>query len=219
MAKKWDAAVEVMHFSSTKEEPSVSTEIEIPEEMKEVAEEYNGGIEDDTEDSPQKVESIPVLDELLKEGCSGGRSPIIGRKENLLSVLRRRGNYRLVVIGDIFLQKAASARTRMTEELKSFLVDNTDVPVVDAAELKQSLKFGMKDYTKLAIGLALTVVIFLAVFLNQEIIVRLLGDPSYQSWRLLVTAGIITLIPTFAFSYGSSTKRFSSCWGWINIPA
>ena len=210
VAKKWDAAVEIMRHSFEKVEflPS-ETSVKGGTNHEHRSEEYTGGIEDDVEGEEvvDKTDSMPVLDALLKEECFGGSSTIYGDKENLITTLGHRTNYRLVVIGNLFVSKSGSTQTRLTSELRSLLSDNVKASVVTAEELKQSLKFGFKDLAKLGIGLSVAVILFLVVFLNQELILKILAHEEYRSWRILVIIGLVMFVPVFAFSYGSSTRQ------------
>jgi cytidylate kinase len=210
VAKKWDAAVEIMrHTSEQTEVLQGETSVKSGKDRELRTKEYNGGIEDDIEDEKpaDKTQSMPVLDALLNEKCSGGSSTFYGNKESLMVTLGQRTNYQLMVIGKLFKEKSESAQIRLTGELKSFLIEHTDIPVVGADELKKSLKFGFKDFFKLALGLAITFVLFIAVFLNQEIVLKFIAGSDYISWRIPVTICIVIFIPVFAFSFGTSTKQ------------
>jgi len=218
IARKWDAAVEIMrHITTDRDGGQALVEESTLSDVERgyTPQEYNGGIEDDVEDvkATDDAGTVTVSDALLKEGCFGGSSTIYGEKDSLITTLSQRKNYRLLVIGDLFTSKPKSTRTRLTSELTGLLSDNVKSPVVSADELKQSLKFSLKDFLKLGFFLAVAIVMFLAVFLNQETVLKLLAHEQYKAWRILVIVGILVFIPTFAYSYGSSTRKILKLFG------
>jgi hypothetical protein len=215
LAKKWDAAVELMRLV-----PEITEEDSIPQGSKEKTisvektADYNGGIEDDVaEETIVDEELNRVLDELQKEGSSGGMSTIYGDKEILLDTLRSKSDYSMMVIGDIFTDKASAARTRMTNELKNLLTDNIKIPVVGLNELEKQFTFSTKDILKLITYLAAAVLLFLLVFTNQETALQLLSSEAYKSWRILIISGLVIFVPSFAYLFGTSVGKILKIFG------
>jgi cytidylate kinase len=206
VAKKWDAAIEVMRCAAEANGCESSPETQATSYR--ISEE-NGGIEDDVAENPVEDESgvDPVLDELQKEGCSGGISTIYGDKENLISNIAQHTNYSLVVIGNMFTSKTDSIRKRLTSELRSLLLDRLKSPVIGAEELKQELKMGFKEYFRIILYSAITLILFIGVFTNQEKVIEFLAGENYQSWRMFTILILLIFIPTFAYCYGNTARK------------
>ncbi len=212
IAKKWDAAVELLEISVTAHPDSADTSVLTTSEKKHKElfhPEHDGGIGDDDKAAAVVDEKSinPVLDKLLAEGCSGGSSTVYGDQETLLTTLGHRSQYRLVVIGDLFLAKTGSTRTRMTSEMRRFLADSIKAPVVSADELKQELGFKLKDLVRLSMFFMVACVLFIIVFMNQKIVLEILAGESYKQWRILAIILLLLFVPTFAYAYGSFARQ------------
>ncbi|HEX04863.1 MAG TPA: cytidylate kinase-like family protein [Bacteroidetes bacterium] len=211
IARNWNAAVEVMTCCATNEiESESSTEHDTAEASTRNTfdREKTGGIEDDLTQQPEEdtIGLNPVLDTLLSEGCAGGRSSIYGDKETLLHTLGHRTNYSLVVLGDLYVDKSKVISTRLKSDLRSLLTENIDAPVVDAEELKQQLTYRTRDYVNLGISFLLAALLFVLVFLNQDMVIDLLSQ-SDKTVRAMVIIALLLFTPTFAFAYGSGTRQ------------
>ena len=208
IAKRWDAAVEIMKYAV-----EIDRENDTAPAAQEVKKVYvdreNGGIEDDVEEDvkPDTDGIAGTLDELIKEGCSGGRTTVYGDKETLITTLGHRTDYSLVVLGNIFMSKPEPVRKRQTAELRSLLSDNIKAPVVGAEELKQELKTGLKDILRLALLISIAFILFMAVFLNQEFILSFMASAEFKSYRIIVIIGLLLFVPAFAYTYGSSARQ------------
>lgn len=205
VAKKWDAAVEIMRYAAEdkeKTEPAFTP-------FKTMMSMQNGGIEDDTEETAAEDSSgvHQVLDGLLKEGCSGGSSTIYGDKENLINNIAQHTHYSLVVIGNMFMSKTDSIRKRLTSELRSLLLDHMKSPVIGVEELKRELKTGIREYFRLAFLLIFVVTVFVSVFTNQERVTTFMAGEGYKSWRILAVLLLLLLVPSFAYCYGTSARQ------------
>ena len=212
VAKKWDAAVELMCLPSEFASPGfIDSDHEgyQPEQREEISrKEENGGIEDDSAGAVQTDEELlKCLDELRRQGCSGGSSTFYGDTEKLLSTLQRRTNYSMVVIGEIFTDKEKAARTRIKTEMKNLLSDNLSIPVVESSELEQQLKFGLKHSLKLAITFVFSLVIFLGIFTYQQEVLTFLSAEQYRGMRVLAVMLVVLLTPFFAYNYGSFIRQ------------
>ncbi len=204
LAKKWDAAVEIMRYAA---EEGSEIEPELPEIT--TLNKENGGIEDDVKESVKTDPSgaHQVLDELKRLGCSGGSLTIYGDKENLITNIAQHTNYSLVVIGNMFTSKASSIRKRLTSELRGILMDRIKSPVIGAEELMQELKMGIKEYLKMGIYFVVALALFIGVFTNQQTVITLMTDEKYHSWRIPIIGVLLLFIPTFALCYGNTTRR------------
>jgi len=212
IAKKWDAAVELMRMSSSAE-PSDSKDSVVeryqPTQHKAViSREKTGGIEDDTVSDVKIDEGLSkCLDELRKCGCSGGSSNFYGDAENLLSTLQRKTNYSMVVIGDIYASKGKATQTRLKTEMKNLLGDNMNIPIVETSELEEQFKFGYKQVLRLLITFSIALVLFLAIFTHQREILTFLSGERYHNLRILAVLFVLIITPLFAYNFGSSMRQ------------
>ena len=211
VAKKWDAAVEIMRLATEENGEAATESINVTPTVfaDKDSESYDGGIEEDVEEK-QVVDTAGVLatmDALKKVDCSGGSSTLYGDKETLINTLGHRTNYNLVVIGDVYSSRPEPVKRRLSSELRSLLSDNIKAPVVGEEELKAELKFDIKDVLRLASFLLIALILFLAVFTNQQAVITFLTGESYKSWRILAVLGTLIFVPVFAFTFGSSTRQ------------
>ncbi len=211
VAKKWDAAVELMRFSVFGALAGQGEDLAggaQPGPVPSSAEkEYDGGIEDDVEsERPADEELSRCLDELRKQGCSGGSSVFSGDGKGLLTRLQRT-SYSMVVLGDLFKDKPASMRTRLKSEVKNFLADNIDIPVIDTAELQEQFQFGPKQFVRLVLALVIAFVLFAGLFTHQREVITFLTAEEYRHLRILAVLFVVVLTPLFAYSYGTFARQ------------
>ena len=146
VAQRWGAAIELLRFLPA-EEITLETAGENPAQTPSTTQEgtpYTGGIEDDSPEAP-KVEDGGVsnaLEELVRQGRSGGSHSLQGNFQTLSSAISRNVNYSLVVIGDLFLDKPKAARMRLLRDLKVFLSGRIRVPVISSDELQEIYRTG-----------------------------------------------------------------------------
>ncbi|MGW8265812.1 MAG: hypothetical protein ACWGSQ_05545, partial [Longimicrobiales bacterium] len=136
--------------------------------------------------------------------------------------VRGRGQYSLVVIGDLFLSKGHAARQRATRDLRSFLEDRIRAPIVTADELGAQYLFGKRDAFKAGFYLLVTVALFFLVFTNQDSVLAFLANAGWYAesaqrsalgrfeWlpKLVVSAAVFLFIPVVAYSYGRVASAF-----------
>jgi hypothetical protein len=232
IATKWNAAVELMRLASEEEGPSSQCGLlEIPATQvgSREAVAYNGGIENDTPDTPGDDKGLrPTLDELARVGRSGGGSAVYGGRQKLVEVLGRHIPYTLVVIGNVFLSKGHAARLRATRDLGSYLGDHIKAPVVTADELGSQYLFGRRDIVRTSLLVALVVAIYWLVFTNQETILAFLANSGWYAEategtflgrfgglrKLIASLVVLGVIPVIAVTYG---KVASAVLKWIKI--
>ena len=84
----------------------------------------------------------------------------------------------LVVLGNLFLSKGpGGTKLRLTRELQESLGSRMHVPVVTADELRKPYLFGRRDAVRLVGFLAVVVVMYVVVLTHQDAVLRFLaGD-------------------------------------------
>jgi hypothetical protein len=164
----------------------------------------DGGVQDD---DPQTATDDGGLgrteEELVDLGRFGGRHTVCGGYDQILERVQGSGRYTLVVIGDMFMSKGHSTRTRQTRELALNIRDRLKAPVITADELKSQLLFGRRQAAALLGYLVLTVLIYAVVFSNQEPVLDFLGGPLHQNWKVLAAVAVAVFSPMLAFVYGN----------------
>ena len=204
IARKWHAAVEVVRFTAGDGVESLATSVVTDEPPVEA------GIEDDTDPDPTDPGGLrATLDALAEAGRSGGGREVRGPRTHLIASCCGKVQYSLVVVGNLFLAKAAATRTRLTRELQDTLGRTLRVPVVTADELRQHYLFGRRDALQLLVFLAVVVVLYVVMLGNQEPILRFLhgGWTEGRVWgRVLVAAAVFAFVPLIAHSYGTVVR-------------
>jgi hypothetical protein len=170
--------------------------------------EENGGILDDAtgEDEAREDEGLKQLrDRLIAAGRAGGYRLVPSGPKALLSSLDRTTPYSLVVIGDVFLSKAASVRKRLSREMAGYLSDNLRVPVIGTDELKTRYLFGPAQWLKLIFLGALAGILFLPIITHQKEALSFLSGEGGHS-RILGTIALLVFVLVFANVYGSFSR-------------
>ena len=109
-----------------------------------------------------------TLDELIRQGRSGGGHLLQGTFPGLSKTISRNVNYSLVVIGDLFLNRSKAVQTRMLRDLKVFLGEHIRIPVISADELQKKYFLGGKQLIKFFVFILLVLGIYWGLFTNQE---------------------------------------------------
>ena len=209
VAQRWGAAIELLRFLPS-EEVGVETVEEVPAAPNPTVskKEYTGGIEDDLPELPVVEDGGlgQTLEELVRQGRSGGSRLLQGNFQTLSSAISRNVNYSLVVIGDLFLTKSKAAQTRMLRDLKVFLSERIRVPVISSDELQEKYFVGGKQWIQFMVFMALIVGSFWGVFSHQDAIITFLQD--YKGSKLLSAVAIGLFAPIFAYFYGTIAHLF-----------
>jgi cytidylate kinase len=220
IATRWNAAVELVRLAPERDEPVPEEPVLIDSVGSGEPDEYDGGIEDDEPETAEEDGGLSeTLDELARLGRSGGGRTVFGSQRRLVENLDRSVPYTLVVIGDVFLSLAHSARLRATRDFRSYLSDRVRAPVVTADELGSQYLFRPRDAVRAALYLALVGLVFLLVFTHQEEVLAFLANTGWYaeavkgtfleriSWlpRIIVSAAVVLIIPLVAYSYGRVT--------------
>jgi cytidylate kinase len=202
IAKKWNAAVELVRFAASL--PDVPAATAAPAEPDRGA--ANAGIEDDVEEEPPDPGGLKLtLDELAKVGRSGGGRSVYGERSQLLASCCNAVPYSLVVLGNLFLGKGRSARLRMTRELQDSIESRMKLPVVTADELRAHYLFGRRDVFRLVGFLALVAGVYALVLTNQEHVLGFLSRGWPAAGPLakgIVAFAVFVFVPIIAYSYG-----------------
>ncbi len=212
IATKWNAAVELIRLVAGVEVPGQQepSALQPPGEGDGPAPEsgeFNGGIEDDTEDKPDGDDGglKSTLDELARLGRSGAGRTVVGGSELLLDSIDRTIPYTLVVVGDVFSDKGHAVRVRMKRELQGMVSEAVRVSAVGSEELKSQYLFGGRDFLYLLALVALTAVIFFLVFSHQQQVLSFLTAAGTKA-RLLAAGAVVLFVPLVAYLYGSAAK-------------
>jgi hypothetical protein len=217
LAGRWGAAVELLRWSTPREggteggekglavgsSPDVSPPLRlVPKAM-----DPTGGIEDDREEP----EAVPdnglgtTAERLIGAGRFGGSGSATGQMETVVTALKSGPQYSLVVIGEMFLSKPSSVKTRLTRDAASFLRERVNVPVIIGDELQSQFLPGKRHMITLAAALLGTAILFGLVFTHQEQVMDFLAGPAWKNWRILAVLGVATVVPLMAYLYGKAT--------------
>lgn len=206
IARKWNAAVELVQYRpGAEEDEAVEGTLETEAEPEAVA-----GIQDDVDEEPADRGGLRrTLDELARLGRSGGARYVHGERRNLLASCCGGVPHALVVLGDLFLGKDPAVKVRMTRELQDSFASRMRVPVVTATELRSQYLFGRRDLYRMVGFAALVVILYVLVLTNQEpILAFVFGAWSGGSLtgRLLVAVVVFLFVPVVAYAYGTVAK-------------
>jgi cytidylate kinase len=164
---------------------------------------YDGGVEDDEPAADRDDGGLDKTEEeLIGLGRYGGRHTVSGEYDKLLDAVHGKGNYSLVVIGDMFLSKGHSTRTRRTRELAMAIRDRLKAPVITADELKSRFLFGKRQAVILAGFLILVFFIYAGVFTKQKQVLDFLSGPIHERYKWLAPAVLVLFVPFVAYVYG-----------------
>ena len=205
IAQRWGAAIELLRFIPSDEmvigEEEESAPVMAPTPGGKAP--YTGGIEEDTPETPVIDDGglNKTLDELIRQGRSGGGHLLQGTFPSLSKTISRNVNYSLVVIGDLFQTKSKAVQTRLLRDLKVFLGEHIRIPVISADELQKKYFLGGKQLTKFFIFILLVSGIYWGLFTHQEAISSFLQN--YKGWKILAVVFVGLVAPVFAYLYGT----------------
>jgi len=210
LAQRWGAAVELMRLISP--EDSVADVNDIDEQSaytfgrRECPLEDDGGVEDDDPEAAVNDGGLgAAMEELINQGRCGGGHTVCGGYDKILERVRGDDDYALVVVGDMFLSKGQSTRTRRTRELAMSIRDRLKAPVITAEELKSRFLFGKSQALSFLGYTVILCLIYAAAFMNQDAILTFLSGPIHQHTKWLAPLVIVLFVPFIAYLYGSVT--------------
>ena len=209
LAQRWGAAVELMRLLPvgeliTERGSEATEEYEFgPRQCPGI---YGDGLEDDDSEAATDDGGLgQVQEELIGLGRSGGQHTVCGGHDRILESVKGRGQYALVVIGDLFLSKGHSARTRRTRELAMNIRDRLKAPVITADELKSRFLFGPRQALTLLGFMAVILMIYMLVFSNQNLVLDFFNGSVHQHHKWLGSVAVFIIIPIIAYVYGTVT--------------
>jgi len=141
-------------------------------------------------------------EELIDLGRYGGRHAVCGGYDKILERVQGSGQYALVVIGDMFLSKGHSTRTRQTRELVMNIRDRLKAPVIVADELRSKFLFGKQQAVALVGFLSLIILIYWLVFTHEQELSNILSGSIHQHFKWLTSAMVVVFTPVIAYIYG-----------------
>jgi cytidylate kinase len=210
LAQRWGAAVELMRLlpmgepvGATAQDPNA----ELAFGPRACPTGSSCGFEED-DDSEVAVDDGGlgrVQEELVSRGRCGGQHTVCGGHTKILERVQGNGQYALVVIGDLFLSKGHSARTRRTRELAMNIRDRLKAPVITADELKSRFLFGPRQALTLLGFLAIIVALYGLVFTHQDWVIDFLNGSFHQHYKWVGSVAVFIIIPVIAYVYGTVT--------------
>lgn len=203
LARRWGAAVELLQYRPGGEDREAEV-VELGASA--VVRPETGGVEDDLPPAvpaPADPAFAQTLEALVQGGRSGGGQRVSGGREQVWNAISPTVPYSLIVVGDLFLDKPAAARTRLTRELTMSLADRAKAPVLSTADLAAKLHLRGREAARAAAMAVLVAAIYLAVFFWQEELLDLLGGGTHQAMPWLTAAVVALVAPVIAFLYGS----------------
>ncbi|MEW6672831.1 MAG: cytidylate kinase family protein [Thermodesulfobacteriota bacterium] len=165
---------------------------------------FDGGVEDDGPSTAVDDGGLNrIQEELVDLGRYGGRHAVCGGYDKILERVQGSGQYALVVVGDMFLSKGHSTRTRQTRELAMNIRDRLKAPVITADELKSRFLFGKRQAITLIGFLATMILIYGVVFLHQEEVFDFISGSVHERFKWLSSALVAVFVPAIAYIYGT----------------
>ncbi|MCG6909913.1 MAG: cytidylate kinase-like family protein [Deltaproteobacteria bacterium] len=210
LAQRWGAAVELMRLIAPEDvagnQKHVDDELPYDFGRQECALEKDGGVEDDDPEDTDEDDGLSgAMEDLIDKGRCGGGQTVCGGYDKILERVRGDADYALVVVGDMFLSKGRSTRTRRTRELAMSIRDRLKAPVITMDELKSRFLFGKRQGVMLAGYAAIVCLIYILAFKNQDPILAFLSGPMHEQMKWLAPLVIVLFVPTIAYLYGTIT--------------
>lgn len=207
LAQRWGAAVELLRLVPPGEIEGENPASDMDFGRKECINGYDGGVEDDEPETNLDDGGLGrTQEELVSLGRFGGRHTVCGGYDRILETVQGNGKYALVVIGNIFLSKNHSARTRQTRDLALNIRDRLKAPLITTDELKSRFLFGKGQALTLVGLIALVVLIYWLVFTNQKPILNFLSGPIHQQFKWLAPLGMLVFAPLIAYIWGKAAE-------------
>lgn len=207
VAKKWDAAVELMRYAPS---DRLSTPDELLDELtasKNTAQGKTDSRKKPAEPSPFSLkEYYCCLAELRRLNCLGGSSAFCGNAKALVTRIHR-NRYDIIVLGELFRNRSEATRRRLKDELKNYLNDNINVPIVEVEELQRRFRITPGQVLKIIVGLFISAAMLVSLFHFQREVLAFLSGEQYKAYRLIAAIGVMIVTPLFAYSYGTLTRQ------------
>ena len=208
LAQRWGAAVELMRLVSPSEPLGEGGDVDMEYDFgrRDCPEIDDGGVEDDDPLVVINDGGLSVtIEALIDQGRCGGGVSICGGYDKILERVQGDGDYALVVVGDMFLSKGKSTRTRRTRELAMHIRDRLKAPVITADELESKFMFGKRQAFSLVGYLLVIVLLYFLVFTHQDQVSAFLSGPLHEKAKWLAPLVIFMFVPVIAYLYGAVT--------------
>jgi len=207
IAGRWEAAVDLVRLlPDGGDVGEVVSGSELPQVSIPTGE---GGILDDSQDMEVEGEDGGVketLHHLIQAGRAGARCTVSGGQQALIGSVCNTANVSLVVVDNLFLDKGAAVRKRLTRDLASRLSDRLRVPVIGAEELKSEYLFGTRQWLQLFAAAGVTALVFLLVFTNQDGVLSFLRAEG-TAHRIAAVVAVTVAAPVVAFLWGMAAHH------------
>ncbi len=206
IAGRWNAAVDLVRLLPEGESADSPTVEEVQAGLSEVRlSAGEGGILDDSKgEEPLDDGGVKeTLHHLIQAGRAGAHCTVSGNQQSLVGNVCNVPNVSLVVVDKLFLSKPEAVRKRLTRDLAGLLAERVRKPVIGAEELKEQYLFGPKQWLKLLGLLAVSVLLYLAVFTNQHAILAFLLAPGTTN-RAFAAAAVMVFAPLLAYAWGTA---------------
>ena len=207
LANTWDAAVEIIKMTPGQEFTRYPVEEKIVERALETWRQT--GIIDEKEemDAKEPDDLARIYERLIGDGRAGGKRAIEGTQKNLIGAIDRTRQYRMIILDNLFPQKGAEARKRMTQEWANAVSESIKTPVVSLTEIRTRYSFGPKQLVRMIVlGLISAAILYAVIYFNNEVLAFLHREGT--EWRVLATVCVLLFVPVFAFIYGSAVGLF-----------
>lgn len=204
VAEKWNAAVEIVRLPPD-EEAGAETPVR-SDAPAASSDNYNGGILDETDGLEEETDSgvKAVMNKLIQVGRAGCSHTTYGGISGLIADLSKTRDYSLIVVGNVFASKGA-AQQRLKRDAVSMLGDKFRAPVLTAEDLKSEYLFGKKQLVGLIGFAAVSLLVYLAVFTNQDAIIRFIASGQLDAGlhkKIAASVTVFTFVPVVAFILG-----------------
>jgi cytidylate kinase len=208
LAQRWGAAVELLRLMPYKSDAPESLTVNRehnqsrpPEPRDQV---YTGGVEDDEFEDPADDSGLALTqEELVAIGRSAGGFTVYGGASEVVEAVKENSHYSLVVLGDLFLDKAPETRKRQTREMGLTIRERLKTAVISVDELESRFLFGKKQALKAVLYGIAVVCLYVLVFHFQEPILNFLGGEIHAEWKWLSSIALALFVPLVAYAYGT----------------
>ncbi len=205
VAERWNAAVDLVRLVPTGDEAAAATQ---QHDRLDLSGDDGGILEDGAETAPAGDDGgvAATMDRLVRAGRAGAQCTVCGSQQSLIGNVCSVTDVSLVVLDNLFLEKGAAVRKRLTRDLAGRLADRLRTPVIGPEELKTEYLFGLRQWVRLAAAAGLVAVLYGFVFTHQDAVLGFLRAEGTSARALAATAVAVTA-PVVAFLWGSAAQH------------
>jgi cytidylate kinase len=147
-----------------------------------------------------------MVTKLEQSNLTAGASIFCGPVRSVLPALRQRASCRMLVLGDLFVERNEEVRQRLLDETKAYLSENTRIPVAHLGEIVVESRLNLRDFSRMLVSLVLAAAIFMPVMWLQGPGLETLQIETGLERNLVLTALVLIAVPVFAFVYGNGVR-------------